>query len=41
MEDILQNRNFKNDKIFWCSSCINISTRPRITCNSDGIRNAC
>ena len=41
MEDILQNRDFKNNKIFWCSSCINMSTRPRITYNSDGICNAC
>ena len=41
MEDILQNKDFKNDKIFWCSSCINMSTRPRITFKSNGICNAC
>lgn len=41
MEDILQNKDFKNDNIFWCSSCINMSTRLRIAFNSDGICNAC
>ena len=41
MEDILQNKEFKNDKIFWCKHCINMSTRPRITFNSDGLCNAC
>jgi N-acetyl sugar amidotransferase len=41
MVDILQNNYFKNDEIFWCSNCINMSTRPRITFNSNGICNAC
>ena len=28
-------------KIFWCKSCLNMSTRPRITFNSKGFCNAC
>ena len=30
-----------NKKIFWCKSCINMSTRPRITFDDNGICNAC
>ena len=28
-------------EIFWCSSCLNMSTRPRITFDEDGKCNAC
>ena len=31
----------KNKHIFWCSVCLNTSTRPRITFNDKGICNAC
>ena len=31
----------KNKHIFWCSVCLNTSTRPRITFNNKGICNAC
>ncbi len=41
MEGILQNSNLKNDKIFWCKNCINMSTRPRIEFDRNGICNAC
>lgn len=27
--------------IFWCKNCLNVSTRPRIQFNQDGICNAC
>lgn len=30
-----------NKNIFWCKSCLNMSTRPRIEFNSKGICNAC
>ena len=29
------------NKIFWCKSCLNMSTRPRITFDSRGWCNAC
>ena len=41
MEGILQNSNLKNDEIFWCKNCINMSTRPRIEFDKNGICNAC
>ena len=41
MGGILQNKNFKNDEIFWCKNCINMSTRPRIEFDKNGICNAC
>ncbi|MDA7857727.1 N-acetyl sugar amidotransferase [Gammaproteobacteria bacterium] len=28
-------------KIFWCKSCLNMSTRPRIEFNEEGVCNAC
>ena len=28
-------------QIFWCRSCLNMSTRPRISFNEDGDCNAC
>ena len=28
-------------KVFWCKSCLNMSTRPRIEFNKDGFCNAC
>ena len=31
----------RNRKIFWCSSCLNMSTRNRITFNDKGECNAC
>jgi len=31
----------KNKEVFWCSSCLNMSTRPRITFGEDGKCNAC
>ena len=31
----------KNIDIFWCKSCLNTSTRPRISFNKNGICNAC
>ncbi len=30
-----------NKNIFWCSSCLNTSTRPRISFDKNGICNAC
>ncbi|MDA7735338.1 N-acetyl sugar amidotransferase [Gammaproteobacteria bacterium] len=30
-----------SENIFWCSSCLNMSTRPRITFNENGECNAC
>ena len=27
--------------MFWCSNCLNVSTRPRITFNKKGFCNAC
>ena len=30
-----------NKKIFWCKNCLNMSTRPRITFNEEGVCNAC
>lgn len=30
-----------NEKVFWCKSCLNMSTRPRIEFNDDQICNAC
>ena len=27
--------------IFWCKSCLNMSTRPRITFDKNNICNAC
>ncbi len=41
MGDILQNNNLKNDQVFWCKNCINMSTRPRISFNNEGVCNAC
>ena len=29
------------NKIFWCKSCLNMSTRPRISFDENGICNAC
>ena len=29
------------NNIFWCKSCLNMSTRPRITFDKDGRCNAC
>jgi len=31
----------KDSKAFWCTNCLNMSTRPRITFDSDGKCNAC
>lgn len=31
----------KNNKIFWCTNCLNMSTRPRITFDDRGWCNAC
>lgn len=31
----------KNQKIFWCKNCLNMSTRPRITFDDRGWCNAC
>ena len=28
-------------EIFWCKTCLNMSTRPRIEFNSEGSCNAC
>ena len=28
-------------EVFWCSSCLNMSTRPRITFDQEGRCNAC
>ena len=28
-------------KLFWCKSCVVMSTRPRVTFNKDGICSAC
>ena len=28
-------------EVFWCSSCLNMSTRPRITFDHEGRCNAC
>ena len=30
-----------NKNIFWCSKCLNTSTRPRITFDKFGVCNAC
>ena len=27
--------------IYWCTNCLNMSTRPRITFNEKGLCNAC
>ena len=29
------------DNIFWCKNCLNMSTRPRIKFDKNGICNAC
>lgn len=29
------------NKVFWCKTCLNMSTRPRIEYNNDGVCNAC
>ena len=29
------------NQVFWCSSCLNMSTRPRISFNEKGQCNAC
>ena len=31
----------ENKNIFWCSACLNTSTRPRITFDKKGVCNAC
>tara|TARA_A100000164_G_scaffold302072_1_gene277459 strand:- start:35 stop:1153 length:1119 start_codon:yes stop_codon:yes gene_type:complete len=31
----------KNKKIFWCSKCLSMSTRPRISYDKDKVCNAC
>jgi len=31
----------KNKSIFWCTNCLNTSTRPRITFDEKGVCNAC
>lgn len=31
----------KNSSVFWCSNCLNMSTRPRITFSANGMCNAC
>ena len=31
----------KNSSIFWCTSCLNTSTRPRIIFDKQGKCNAC
>ena len=31
----------KKQEIFWCSNCLNVSTRPRITFDHKGFCNAC
>ena len=31
----------KSKNILWCSSCLNMSTRPRISFNQEGVCNAC
>ena len=33
--------NKKNDEVIWCSNCLNVSTRPRITFDANGKCNAC
>ena len=33
--------NLDNSHIYWCKNCLNASTRPRISFNSEGICNAC
>jgi len=30
-----------NNKIFWCTNCLNMSTRPRIEFDDRGWCNAC
>ena len=32
---------FKKENIFWCKTCVSMSTRPRITFNEVGLCNAC
>ena len=29
------------NKVFWCKSCLNMSTRPRIIFDENGVCNAC
>ncbi|NBV75657.1 MAG: N-acetyl sugar amidotransferase, partial [Methylococcaceae bacterium] len=36
----MKNRKLDND-IFWCTHCLNMSTRPRISFNEEGRCNAC
>ena len=31
----------KNKKIFWCSKCLSMSTRPRISYDKYKVCNAC
>ena len=33
--------NMMKNKVFWCSNCLNMSTRPRISFNEKGQCNAC
>jgi hypothetical protein len=28
----------KNEKIFWCKNCLNLSTRPRLTFDNGGLK---
>ena len=37
----LLNKKLNNKKIKFCSKCLAMSTRPRITFNKDGLCNAC
>ena len=30
-----------SEKVFWCSNCLNMSTRPRISFDDRGWCNAC
>lgn len=34
-------QKLKNDKVFWCTNCLNMSTRPRISFDDRGWCNAC
>ena len=37
----LLNKQMKNEKIKFCTNCLAMSTRPRITFNKDSLCNAC
>ena len=37
----MNSKNNNEKQFFWCSSCLNMSTRPRIEFDEDGVCNAC